>query len=301
MTDQLIPLIDTHQHLWDLSVLNLPWVEGAGILDRSYVTSDYLEATQNAGVAKAIYMEVDVASDQKVKEAQHIIAICEQEDTPTCAAVISGYPADSGFEAYIRQFASNPHIKGIRQVLHGPDTGPGYCLQPAFIQSIQLLGDLGLSFDICIRPQELSDAAKLVAACPNTQFILDHCGNADPNIINGSVQPESGEDDTYIHTKEQWMADMNTLAGYPNVVCKVSGIVARAPEGWVPNDLAPTINHCLDSFGPDRVIFGGDWPVCTLGATYEAWASGLRAVIAGRSEEDQRKLLYENAAALYNV
>jgi L-fuconolactonase len=97
------------------------------------------------------------------------------------------------------------------------------------------------------------------------------------------------------------MDDITALAQRPNVVCKISGIVARARAGWSAQDLAPTINHCLDAFGPDRVIFGGDWPVCTLGAPYRAWVEALKAIIAHRSETDQRKLLHDNAVHIYRL
>ncbi|MFN8486634.1 MAG: amidohydrolase family protein [Caldilineaceae bacterium] len=296
------PIIDTHQHLWDLSKFNLPWAAGSDILNRSYVTSDYLAATAGLNVVKAVYMEVDVATDQKDAEADYIIAQCQRGDTPTVAAVISGFPASPDFKTYISRFQGNPYVKGLRQVLHGPETGPGYCLQPAFVQGVQLLGQLGLRFDLCLRPAELGDAVKLVDQCPNTHFILDHCGNADPYIIAepnsaDAVDPANPMD----HTRRQWMADIEALAARPSVVCKISGIVARARPGWTAKDLAPTINHCLDAFGPDRVVFGGDWPVCTLGASYAQWVNALKEVIAVRSEADQRKLLHDNAAQIYGV
>ena len=124
-----------------------------------------------------------------------------------------------------------------------------------------------LLFDICIRPSELSDAAKLVAACPETTFVIDHCGNADPHIVNGEKNPGDENDGSpFWHTYKGWKEDIAALGALPNTVCNISGIVARAQEGWDAETLAPTINHCLDSFGEERVIFGGDWPVCLLGA-----------------------------------
>lgn len=294
----MLPIIDTHQHLWDLSIFNLPWLDGLDALNRSYVTSDYLAATKDANVVKTVYMEVDVAADQKIAEAEHLIALCAKNDNPTAGAVISGDPGTECFAEYISAYRDNPAIKGVRQVLHVPDRGPGYCLSDEFVAGIKLLGDLGMSFDLCLRPAELGDAAKLAALCPATQLILDHCGNADPNIVNGSV---GGDGEGVDHTRQGWMGDMQTIAKQSNVVCKVSGIVARVQPGWQPADLAPTVNHCLDTFGPDRVIFGGDWPVCTLGATYQEWASALREIISVRSEADQRKLLHDNAEALYGL
>ena len=298
----MLPIIDTHQHLWDLSKFNLPWTAGGGILAQSYLQSDYRAATAGLNVVKAVYMEVDVEPSQQVAEAEYIIDQCERDDTPTVGAVISGRPASADFAAYIRRFAAHSYIKGVRQVLHVPETPAGYCLQPSFVQSIQLLGDLGLSYDLCMRPSELGDAVKLVDLCPNTRFVVDHCGNGDPIVIGDATDRPRDPADPFAHTRQQWLDDMAALAARPQVICKISGIVARAiPGNWTAATLAPAINHCLDLFGPDRVVFGGDWPVCTLVATYAEWVTALREIIASRSEADQRKLLAENATRFYGL
>lgn len=295
----MIPIIDTHQHLWDLRKFTLPWVDGAPAINRSYLQSDYAEATAGLNVVKAVYMEVDVEPSQQVAEALYIIDQCQRPDTPTAGAVISGRPASTDFAAYIGQFKGNPYIKGVRQVLHGPETPAGYCLQPTFVKNIQLLGELGLSFDLCLRPAELSDAVKLVDQAPGTRFVVDHCGNADPYIV-ADIHTASAEPAP--HTRQQWLDDMQALANRPQVICKISGIIARAMPGqWSAATLAPTVNHCLDVFGPDRVVFGGDWPVCTLGASYREWVTALREIIADRSEQDQRKLLHDNAERFYTL
>ena len=297
----MLPIIDTHQHLWDLSRFTLHWAAGSPALARNYLQSDYAAATKGVNVVKAIYMEVDVDESQQVAEAEYIIDQCQRDDNPTVGAVISGRPAADGFRAYVQRFKDSPYIKGIRQVVHGAGTPPGYILQPAFVKGIQLLGDAGLSFDICVRPGELSDAVKLVDQCPGTQFILDHCGNANPYLIADPAMEPTPDSEYPLHTRDQWMADIQQLAARPNVVCKISGIVAQARPGWSAATLAPTVNHCLNSFGPDRVVFGGDWPVCTLGAPYADWAAALRQIIASRSEEEQAKLLSKNAERIYRL
>jgi predicted TIM-barrel fold metal-dependent hydrolase len=297
----MLPIIDTHQHLWDLSRFTLHWTAGAPALARSFLQSDYAEAVQGLNVVKAIYMEVDVDELQQMAEAEYIIEQCQRPDTLTVAVVISGRPAADGFRSYITAYKGSPYIKGVRQVLHGAGTPPGFCLQPTFVKNMQLLGELGMSFDLCMRSGELSDAAKLAAQCPHTLFILDHCGNGDPYRIADVTQPATTQQEYPVHTRQQWLADIQRLAEYPNVVCKISGIIASVRPGWTPAILAPTVNHCLDSFGPDRVVFGGDWPVCTLGASYAEWAAALRSIIAGRSQEEQAKLLYTNAERIYRL
>lgn len=295
-----LPIIDTHQHLWDVQRIKPPWLDGApDILRRSYVTSDYLEATRGLNVVKAVYMEIDAAPQQQVEEAEYLIEICRSGKHPTVAAVISGRPALPGFREYILRYRDNKYIKGVRQVLHGATTPAGYCLQDSFVASMRLLGEIGMSYDICLRPGELADGVKLVDKCPDTRFIVDHCGNADVNMF---LPPSQRSAEPPSHDPDQWRRDMGELAKRPRVICKISGIVARAPQGdWKSEILAPVINHCLDVFGPDRVVFGGDWPVCLRGATYRRWVEALREVIHNRSEEQQRKLFHDNASKHYGL
>ncbi len=297
----MLPIVDTHQHLWDLSRFELAWLEGLPVLNKSHVMSDYLEVTKNANVTKTVYMEVDVVPNHRIMEADYVFELCVQDDNPMQGAVISANPGDPNFRPHLKPYLRNPYFKGVRQVLHGPEMPKGACLDETFIQNVQWLGQQGRSFDICIRPAELDDGVQLARQCPDTQFILDHCGNASPTIVNGADPGPQTPDNLDWHTAEQWKADIAAYADLPNVVCKISGIVARAPEGWTAETLAPTINYCLDTFGPDRVIFGGDWPVCTLVATFEEWSSALREVIKDRSEEDQRKLLHDNSVGLYGL
>ena len=283
--DQPIPIVDTHQHLWDLRRFRLPWVEKGSKLDRSYLMSDYLRAVKGLNVVKTVYMEVDVAPEQQTAEADYVIGLCQKADNPMVAAVISGRPASDAFAKYIRRYRDSAYIKGVRQVLHGRSTPAGYCLGKQFIASVRLLGDLGMSFDLCMRPGELLDGAKLADACPGTRFILDHCGNA----------PVQSKD------LSAWRKGIAEVARRKNTVCKVSGIVAGAREAWAATDLAPAINHTLQVFGPDRVMFAGDWPVCTTRATLRQWIEALKSIVRGRPKAEQRKLFHDNAVAFYGL
>jgi L-fuconolactonase len=287
----MLPIVDTHQHLWDLSRFRLPWLVPGGPLTRSFVTKDYLEAAQGLGVEKAVYMEVDVEPSQRVAEAEHVIGLCRRKEGPTVAAVIGGEPAADGFPDYLARFQGSPFVKGVRQVLFGAKAD--LCRDAAFTRGIRLLGERGLSFDLCLGPERLGDARRLVEACPGTRFVLDHCGNADPKAFRRGGTPS--------HDPEAWRRDVTALAERRNVACKISGIVANAPAGWTADDLAPIVNHCLDAFGPDRVVFGGDWPVCTRGATLRQWVEALRTIIRPRPEAEQRKLLHDNAVRVYRL
>jgi predicted TIM-barrel fold metal-dependent hydrolase len=296
----VFPIIDTHQHLWDLKKFTLPWLAKNESLKSDYLPKDYSDATAKlcsfklggqslpGKIVKTVYMEVDVDPSQQDQEAEYVLGLCKSGETPMAAAVISGRLASDGFKKYITAYKDNKYIKGVRQVLHGDGTPKGYCLDKKFIAGIQLLGELGMSYDICIRPGELLDAAKLIDACPDTRFILDHCGN-------GNVQANKKD-------QTQWKMDIIELAKRKKLVCKVSGIIASAKPGeWTSGQLAPIINHVLETFGPDRVMFGGDWPVCTLTAPLNVWIETLYLIVKDRSEEQLRKLFHDNAARFYGL
>jgi predicted TIM-barrel fold metal-dependent hydrolase len=285
---KMTPIVDTHQHLWDLTKFKLGWVKDGDPLARSFVMDDYQKATEGLNVVKTVYMEVDVVPERQQAEADYVTEICRGGKTPMAAAVVSGRPGTEGFARYAAQFKGSKYVKGVRRVLHVPETPAGTCLGKEFVRDVRLLGDLGLSFDLCARAAELPDMEKLVGECPDTRFILDHCGNA-------KVEERGKE-------RERWRKDMAAIARRKNLVCKVSGIVASAKPGeWTADDLAPIVGHTLEVFGPDRVMFGGDWPVCTLAATYRQWVEALKAIVKERAAAEQKKLFHDNAVNFYGL
>ena len=291
-------IIDTHQHLWDLKKLSLPWLKGApDVLRRSYVPVDYAAAFAGLNV-KSIYMEVDVAPADHEKEADYITGLCREGKTTTIAATIGGRPASPQFESYIAKYKATGYVKGVRQVLHGDSTPQGYCLQPDFVRGIRALGKHGLNFELTMRPTELHDGAKLTELCPDTRFVLDHCGNGDPKAFNPKLAPDQKRG----CKADEWKRGIDACAARPNVVCKISGIVAFVPPGkWHAEDLAPVVNHCLDAFGPDRVFFGGDWPVCLIGSRVRGWVDALKQIVSSRPASEQRKLWSRNAIRFYGL
>ena len=179
--ESAIPVVDTHEHLWDLSRLRLPWLNqpSAAHFRRSYLPKDYEDATSGIKIVKTVYMEVNCDPADHEAEADYVIKFCESPNSRMRGAVIGGSVADAGFPDYIKKYATNPYIKGVRMILNDPDRPKGLCLKPTFVKNVQYLGELGLSYDICIRPAELMDAVRLVEQCPRTRFIVDHCGNRD--------------------------------------------------------------------------------------------------------------------------
>jgi L-fuconolactonase len=289
-------IIDTHQHLWERDRLDPPWVgKAAGILRPSYGVAEYREATRGLNV-RSLYIEVDAAEGQLDQEAETAIAWCAEPKTIMVGAIIGGRPAADDFTAYLDRHAKSRSVQGVRRILHSGATPAKTCLDPKFIAGVRELGKRGLTFDLCMRPGELSDAVQLATACPETKFVLDHCGNADPKVFL-----KRGAESQPAHSPDEWKRSIEALARCTNVVCKISGVVARAPLAWEAGDLAPVVTFCLDAFGPDRVIFGSDWPVCLLRATLQQWVAALRLIIAERPPGEQDKLWSGNALRMYKL
>jgi L-fuconolactonase len=304
------PIIDTHQHLWDLGELTLSWASSVPTLNKTFSPTDYAEATAGLGVVTTVYAEVEADAECKAKEVELISRLCDDPAVPTAAIIGSADPSVP-LPAWVSQ---NAHVRAIRWGIHFQPAGT--CLKPEFIAGVKALGEMGKAFEVCIRPAELADAATLAAAVPGTTIVIDHCGNADPSVVAGDdpgqppvPQPQT-EDSTYHtwHTKDGWEAAMRAIAALPNTVCKLSGIMSRLKPASSPADsLGPTINFCMDVFGEDRCMFGGDWPLVTLGAdgttTYALWVKTLQAVLSARSvtPETQHKIFSLNAKRVYGL
>jgi L-fuconolactonase len=296
-----LPIVDTHEHLWDPNRLRPPWMKPGDPLCRSYTPKDYQEASAGLNIVESVYMEVAVDPADEVAEAESVIAICQGRATPMRGVVIGGRPASEGFRQYLLSFKGIPCVKGVRQILRSPAELRLLAAPDDLVRGLRLLGEWGLCFDLCVPPTALADGARLIGRCGDTRFVLDHCGNADPKVFRAKgrgAKPQAGP----THDPEQWRRDIQQIARHENVVCKISGIVSQLERGqWTPDDLAPIVNHCLDTFGPERVMFAGNWPVCTAGASLRQWVEALKTIVGRRGPGDQRRLFHDNAVRFYGL
>jgi predicted TIM-barrel fold metal-dependent hydrolase len=277
-------IVDTHQHLWDLDLFHYSWLNSLPALNRSFRMPDYLEAAKGLKVVKSVHLEADVDEPYMLDETRHLLTIADQLDNPLEGIVACGRPESKDFRSYLDKIAGHPRLKGIRRVLH---TQPDEVGQGAtFINNVAALSSYGLSFDLCVLARQLPIAINLVSKCPDVVFILDHCGV--PQVKERNLDP--------------WRSYIADIAQFPNVCCKISGLVAYAdPERWTAEDLRPFVEHAIASFGWDRLLFGSDWPVCTLSASYQQWVEALRAITQAAGEVNQRKLFHDNAVRVYRL
>lgn len=276
-------ITDAHQHLWDLAQFTYAWTANHPPLNRSFLLRDYLAATAKLDIHKTVHLEADVDEPHMLGETHWVLSLAARDDNPLSGVVACARPEHPDFAAYLRQI-QHPQLRGIRRVLHVvPDETS---LTSGFVANLRLLEQYNLSFDLCVLARQLPLAIRLVRECPNVQFILDHCGN--PLIRERIMEP--------------WRSHISELSQYPNVACKVSGLVNNADAThWRADDLQPYVQHVIESFGWDRVLFGSDWPVCTLAASYEQWVTALLAITNEAGEENQRKLFQLNAERIYRL
>ncbi|MCX6046937.1 MAG: amidohydrolase family protein [Chloroflexi bacterium] len=279
------PIIDTHVHLWDPSYLRYPWLDDNLLLNKPYLLEDYKRACGPVTVEKMVFLQCECDFGQFREEADWVTSLAQQD--PRLQGIVPWAPLELGDAACadLEKFAENPLIKGVRRIIQfEPDQA--FCLRPDFVQGVQALADYNLSFDICISHSQLANTIKLVAQCPNVTFILDHIGK--PDIKD--------------HLLDPWRAEIKTLAGFPNVWCKVSGLVTEADhQHWTREDLKPYIDHVIASFGFDRVMYGGDWPVAYQATEYPRWVETLAWAVSGCSDAELRKLFHDNALAFYKL
>jgi predicted TIM-barrel fold metal-dependent hydrolase len=277
-------IVDTHQHLWDLDRFRYSWLSSLAELNRSFRMPDYLEAVQGLRVIRSVHLEADVDEPYLLDETRHLLALADQTDNPLEGVVACGRPESKDFKSYLDKIAGHPKLKGIRRVLHTQPDQLGR--EKLFIDNVATLSSYGLGFDICVLARQLPVAINLVSRCPAVSFILDHCGV--PQVKERILDP--------------WRAHMAEIAQLPNVVCKVSGLVAYADrQHWTAEDLRPYVDHAISCFGWERVLFGSDWPVCTLAASYKQWVDALQTITSSAGEGNQKKLFHDNAVRVYRL
>ncbi len=272
-------IVDTHLHLIYLDKFSYPWLAGVPPLNRQWDWPEYWSEARELGIEAALHMEVDVPARESEDENRFVLGL----DPHIAGAIAQAHPEAVDFPAHLDRLAADRHIKGIRRLLQSDpdDLSAG----EVFRANLRRLPAVGMTFDICGQSRQLPAAHALAAACPDVQFVLDHCGN--PLIASGDIA--------------QWRRDLAAIARLPNVAGKISGIVNHAPAGWTAETLRPVVEHMIDSFGWDRVVFGSDRPVLTVNGTLTQWVRALEEIIRGASPDEQARLLHRNAERIYRL
>jgi len=278
-------IVDAHHHLWDLGVRDQDWINGAALapLRRDFLLDDYRPLAEQNGVRASVVVQTVTVPG----ETPELLALAAASDL---IAGVVGWadltaPDLSDRIAELTARPGGDKLVGLRhQVQSEPD--PGWLTRADVLRGLAAVARAGLAYDLVITAGQLPAAARAAAAVPDLRFVLDHLGK--PAIASGSTQP--------------WARDLRRLAALPNTAAKLSGLVTEADwVDWQPSDLRPYTDIALDAFGPGRLMFGSDWPVCTLAASYGEVLGAARDLTADLSDTEREAIFAGTAISLYRL
>lgn len=278
-------IIDAHHHVWDLSVRSQPWITGETLapLARSFPVDDLAPEARAAGVAGTVVVQT----------------VCVPEETPELLALADGTDLVAGVVGWadltapdaadaiaaLREQPGGDRLVGIRHQVQ-EEADPHWLLRPDVRRGLLAVADAGLAYDLVVKPHQLPAATMAAATLTGLTFVLDHLGK--PPIATGALEP--------------WATYVRRLAALPNTVCKLSGMVTEAdPAGWRTEDLRPYADTVLDAYGPQRLLFGSDWPVCTLQAGYAEVVRIADRLTDGLTSGEKDAVFRHNAIRVYGL
>jgi L-fuconolactonase len=276
--------IDSHQHFWNYSAAQYPWI-GSGMerLARDYLPVDLTPNLAAAGIDGT----VAVQARQSLDETRWLLTLAD--DHPLIKGVVGWVDLRSDHVASeLDEFADRPALVGVRHVVQDePD--PWFLVGEDFVRGLRQLAPRGLTYDLLLYPHQLPAAVKLAGLLPEQPFVLDHL--AKPQIKDGLAS-----------SMEPWRSDFQALARHNNVTCKLSGLVTEAAwKGWQRTDFKPYLEVAIEAFGPSRLMFGSDWPVCLLAAEYADVVGIVNDVVSRLSANEQEAIRGGTATKFYGL
>jgi L-fuconolactonase len=281
----MAPIVDAHHHVWDLSVRDQDWISGAALapLRRNFALDDLETEASGAGIGATVLVQT----------------IAVAEETPEFLALAAANPLVAGVVGWVDLTASDitdaiaalralPGGRFLVGVRHGvqAEPDPQWLVRLDVIRGLAAVASAGLVYDLLVLPGQIPAAVTAAASLPELTFVLDHLGK--PPIAEGELDP--------------WARNIRALAALPNTVCKLSGMVTEAAwDGWTVQDLRPFTETVLDAFGPDRIMFGSDWPVCLLAASYREVVDAARDLTGSLSPSEQAAVFAGTATRVYRL
>ncbi|MGW0390445.1 amidohydrolase family protein [Streptomyces sp. NPDC003042] len=278
-------IVDAHHHVWDLSVRDQDWITGPELapLRRDFSLADLTPQARAAGVTATVLVQTITVPE----ETPEFLAMAARSDLVTGVVGWTDLTAPDVADtlAGLRAGPGGEHLVGMRHQVQGePD--PRWLVRPQALRGLTAIAGAGLVYDLVVKPHQLAAAVEAAQRLPGLTFVLDHLGK--PPIASGELAP--------------WAERIRRLAALPNTVCKLSGMVTEADWGsWTVDDLRPYADTVLDAFGPGRLMFGSDWPVCRLAATYAEVVAAAGDVTAGLSPAERRDVFTGTAVRTYGL
>ncbi|MDP8958312.1 MAG: amidohydrolase family protein [Actinomycetota bacterium] len=277
-------IVDAHHHFWDPARAEYPWMtDDLAPIRRPFGPSDLRPLLEEHGVERTVLVQ----TRSSLAETEEFLGVAAE--TGFVAGVVGWVdvtdPGVAETLASLREGPGGRHLVGIRHQVHDePDSD--WLGRPEVGRGLRAVGQAGLVYDLLVRTRELPAAVAAVRSFPELRFVVDHL--AKPPVREGALEP--------------WAERIAGLGGLPNVWCKLSGLVTEADwEGWRPEDLVPYVRHALEVLGPDRLLFGSDWPVCLLAASYREVLESARVALGDLSGAERDRIFGETAAEVYRL
>ena len=281
----MISLLDTHQHLVYREKASYGWTKDIPPLaEGNFTLDDYKTLTEGLGIGGTLFMETGVDDPDYQQETRFVKSLADNFDNGMIGLISSIRPeSDEAFETWLEE-TIEMGVVGYRRILHvmPDDTSQS----DIFRKNVRKIGVSGKTFDICFLPGQLPIACELAKACENTKLILNHCGV--PDIAGNGLDP--------------WRQDIKALAQIPNVICKLSGLMAYCAPGTSSLEtIEPFVDHVLNCFGPNRMVWGSDWPVVNLAKGLPEWIAVTRKILGKLSVDEASSIAYGTAQIVYKV
>ena len=273
-------IVDTHVHFWDMDRFHYFWLKPEyGILYQTYLPEQIRQAMDEAGVARGVFVQ----ANHVLEENDWVLSLAE---THTWIAGMVGWVdlTDPNVGALLDRYTRNPRFKGVRHLIH-EEPDDRWLLRPAVQPGLAALAERGLTYDIVAFPRHLPYLPEVVSRHPQLNFVIDHM--AKPPIASGNL--------------DDWAHGMQAVAAFPNVYCKVSGLLTEAAPGTWPEALKPVLDIGIELFGFARLMYGGDWPVSLLASPYTEVVEATGSALAGATHTDLAKFWGDNAMRFYRL
>jgi L-fuconolactonase len=254
-------------------------------LNRDWTADDLASYAKPYQIEGFVFVEADVDMPHHIAEAEWVDSAAVHDNRIMASVVCVPLEKGRSIEPEIARISSLQSVRGVRRLVQNLPH-PSIATQPDFLDALNLLPRYGLSFDVCVGQDHLPVAIEMMQRSPRVAFVLDHIGM--PDIKSNRFAP--------------WQAQIREIARFENVVCKLSGVLTQADHAtWTYDQVRPYIELAIESFGTDRVLFGGDWPVLELAASYREWVDTVDKVTEGLGQADRRKIFRENAIRTYRL
>ncbi len=274
-------IVDSHQHFWQVGRFDYPWMSSeVPVLYRDYLPPTLAPVLEKNEVARTVLVQ----ASNSLSESHWLLTMAN--DYPFIAGVVGWVDlTDAELEQRLAELISNPKFKGVRHLVESePDDD--WLVQPSVLKGLQTLASQSLTYDLLVHTRHLPHVKTVAESCPELSLVVDHM--AKPPIAGGQIS--------------QWLRELKAVAMFPNVYCKLSGLVTEADHSaWKPDDLRPFVESALELFGPTRLLFGSDYPVCLLAASYDRVLDSFRELLKELNDDERSRIFSKNAVEFYRL